>query len=287
MSIVDRLVSLHLAIFKGYRLLEKIAEGGMSTIYKAVSRETGEAVAIKILFPRYGKQKNKLQKLFVEKQVEGEMASSLNHPNVMKTFSYGRIRNLYYFVMEFIGGMNLKHIIYNKPEFLRGRKFDVIKQVGQGLNYIHSRGIIHRDMCPKNILVSENGQVKIIDFGLSISKSSRYRGIGERSGTPSYMAPEQIRALEADERTDIYAFGVTMYEILAESPPFGGQDSFARMQQQLSFEAVPLSKRIPDIPLALEGIVSRAMQKEPEDRYKSMNNLLHDFERIEFSESAL
>lgn len=287
MSIIDRLVSFHLAIFKGYRLVEKIAEGGMSTVYRAVSRETSEAVAIKILFSRYGKQKNKLQKLFVEKQVEGEMASSLNHPNVMKTYSYGRMRDRYYFVMEFIDGANLKHIIYNKPEFLRGRKIDIIKQVGDGLNYIHSRGIIHRDMCPKNILISENGQVKIIDFGLSISMSSRYRGIGERAGTPSYMAPEQIRALESDERTDVYAFGVTMYEILAESPPFGGQDSFARMQQQLSFEAVPLRKRIPDIPLALEAIVARAMQKEPGNRYKSINDLLHDFEKTEFSESAL
>ena len=286
MSIIEGILNWVPGRIGGYKLLEVIAAGGMSTIYTAISRKK-EIVAIKILFPHFAEQKDRLQKLFAEKYVEGEIASSLNHPNVVQTYSYGRIRHRYYFVMEYINGPNLKDMINKQQEVLRGHKLDIIKQIAEGLKYIHSQGIIHRDICPKNILISQNRDTKIIDFGLAISKSSRFKGHGVRSGTPSYMAPEQIRALESDERTDIYSFGVTMYEVLAGKPPFGGEDDFARMQQHLVFEPVPLRKRIPDIPGAIEEIVSRAMQKEPSHRYKSMDSLLNDFEKVDFAETSL
>lgn len=287
MSIFDKLLNWHLWTIKGYKLTEEIARGGMSTIYKATRRGTHEIIAIKILFPHFAKQKARVEKLFEEKQIEGEMTTNLEHPNVVKTFSYGKLRGRYYFVMEFVNGLNLKDAIYQEPEQIRGRKLDIIKQTAHGLKYIHSCGIIHRDMCPRNILLSENGEVKIIDFGVAISKTSRYTGLGERSGTPSYMAPEQIRALEADERTDIYSLGVMIYELLAEKTPFGGGDSFARMQHHLSSTAVPLSKRMPDIPPALEEIVSRAMQKQAKDRYKSMDDFLKDLDKVEFKGNPL
>jgi serine/threonine-protein kinase len=281
MSIVDTFLNWHLWAVKGYRLRGKIASGGMSTIYKAASRATHETVAIKILFPHYAKHRAMLQKLFKENQVEGEIASNLQHRNVVRTYSFGRIKDRCYFVMEYVDGMNLNRIIYYKSELLRSHRLDIIKQAADGLNYIHSQGIIHRDFCPKNILLSRDGEVKIIDFGLAVSKTSRFKGLGERSGTPSYMAPEQIRALEADERTDIYGFGVSIYEMFAGRPPFAGEDSFARMQHHLSSEPVPLSKRVPDIQPAVEEIVSRAMQKDPGDRYKSMDELLKDLREIE------
>jgi serine/threonine-protein kinase len=269
----------------GYKLLQEIAEGGMSTIYKAISPRTQEVVAVKILFPHYAKHKRRLQSLFREKQMEGEIASNLNYPHVIRTYSYGKIGNRYYFVMEYINGVNLKDMIYFGKENSRNRKLDIIKQAAKGLSYIHSHGIIHRDICPKNILLSEKDGVKIIDFGLAIPKSSGYRVFWGRAGTPSYMSPEQIRALEPDERTDIYSFGVTMYEVLAGKPPFRGEDNFAKMQQHLASEPVPLSKRIPDIPIALEEIVSKAMQKEPTDRYRSIDDLLDDLEKIDFREN--
>ncbi len=287
MSIIEQLLSWRPGTIGGYKILQEIAEGGMSTIYKAISPRTQEVVAIKILFPHYARHKRWLQNLFREKQMEGEIASSMNYPNVIRTHSYGKTGNRYYFVMEYINGSNLKDMIYFRGKNLRGHKLDIIKQVAKGLSYIHSCGIIHRDICPKNILVSEKANVKIIDFGLAILKSGGHRTSWVRSGTPSYMSPEQIRALEPDERTDIYSFGVTMYELLAEKPPFRGEDDFARMQQHLVFEPVPLSKKILDIPPVLEKIVSRAMQKEPVDRYRSMDDLLDDLEKVDFRESSL
>ena len=269
----------------GYKLMEEIAEGGMSTIYKATSPKTQEIVAIKMLFPHYTKHKERMQRLFMEKQVEGELASNLSHPNVIQTLSYGRIRDRYYFIMEYIGGTNLKYLISRRYRSLEENKLDIIKQAARGLSYIHSCGIIHRDICPKNILISKERNVKIIDFGLAISKTNRYKGLGERAGTPSYMAPEQVRALEPDERTDIYNFGVTMYELFAGKAPFIGEDNFSRMQQNLIFEPVPLGRKVPDIPSALEEIVSKAMQKEPIDRYKSMEELINDLDRVDFKEN--
>lgn len=133
--------------------------------------------------------------------------------------------------MEYVNGANLKDMIHLHRERLKGHKVDIIRQMAQGLNYIHSQGIIHRDICPKNILVSENKDIKIIDFGLAISTSGRYKGLGVRSGTPSYMAPEQIRALEK--------------------------------------------------------IVSRAMQKEPKHRYRSMYDLINDLEKLDVAEGSL
>ena len=286
MSIIDRIFESRPKTIGRYKVLEEIAEGGMSTVYKAMSPEK-KIVAIKVLFPRFTEQKNRLQELFADKQVEGEMASSLNHPNVIQTYSYEKTKSEYYFIMEYINGPNLKDMIKEQKEILRGHKLDIIKQTAQGLDYIHARGIVHRDICPKNILLSENGNAKIIDFSLAISKSDRYKGLGRRSGTPSYMAPEQIRALESDQTTDIYSFGVTMYEILSGKPPLGGEDDFAKMQQHLVFEPVPLSNRIPDIPPAIDQIVSRAMRKEPTGRYKSMYTLLNDLEKVDLPGGSL
>lgn len=285
MSIIQQILNWRPGNISGYRLLGKIAEGGMSTVYKATSSAAHEIIAIKVLFPRYSRHKQKLKKIFMEKQVEGEMAISLNHPNIIRTYSYGKKIKYYYFIMEYINGLNLKDMIYQRRALLKKRRLDIMKQVAQGLNYLHTCGIIHRDMCPKNILIPDEGNVKIIDFGLSISRSSKYKGLGERSGTPSYMAPEQIRALEADVRTDIYSFGVTMYEMLAGKQPFDGADDYARMQQHLTAEPVPLNKVVSDIPPALVEIVSRAMQKDPADRYKSIRELLYALEKVHFDGS--
>ncbi len=273
---IKRLLKWYLKGFREYRLLSEISEGGMSTVYKAVSRVTGEIVAVKILFPKYADKRMALEKLFDEKHVEGDIAVSLIHPNVIRTYSYGRARDQYYFVMEYIRGPNLKNVIYKQPDFLKGRKSDTIIQTAGALRYIHSKGIIHRDVCSKNILLTAEGRVKLIDFGLAVTKSGSFRRIGERSGTPSYMAPEQVRAHEPDERTDIYSFGIVMYEILAGEAPFSGDNMYSRMQNHLNVSPVKLHKRSPDISPALARIVAKAMQKDPSDRYDSVDSLIFD-----------
>ncbi len=277
---IKRVMKWYFRGFREYRLLSEISEGGMSTVYKAWSRVTGEIVAIKILFPKYADKRLMLEKLFEEKHVEGDIAASLFHPNVIRTYSYGRVQNQYYFVMEYIKGPNLKNAIYKQPDLLKDKKADIILQIAKALRYIHKRGIIHRDVCSKNILLTEKGRVKLIDFGLAVTKSGKYRALGERSGTPSYMAPEQIRALEPDERTDIYSLGIVMYEILAGEAPFSGESDYSRMQSHLNASPLKLSGRASEIHPEIARIVEKAMQKNPSDRYDSADSLIFDLNGV-------
>ena len=277
---IKRVIKWYLRGFREYRLLSEISEGGMSTVYKALSRVTGEIVAIKILFPKYADKRLMLEKLFEEKHVEGDIAASLVHPNVIRTYSYGRVRDQYYFVMEYIKGPNLKNAIYRQEDLLQGKKSDIILQIAKALRYIHRRGIIHRDVCSKNILLTGEGRVKLIDFGLAVTRSGKYRLLGERSGTPSYMAPEQIRALEPDERTDIYSLGIVMYEILAGEAPFSGDSDYSRMQNHLNVAPLKLSDRAPQINPEIAKIVEKAMQKDPSNRYDSVEGLIFDLNGV-------
>ncbi len=275
--------SLYKLYFKGfreYRLLSEIDAGGMSTVHKAVSRVSGEIVAIKLLFPGYADQRAVLEKLLEEKHVEGDIAASLVHPGIIRTYSHGRLHDRYYFVMEYIQGTNLKQAIRKHHVFLKNKELGIIFQIANALRYIHRRGIIHRDVCSKNVLLAEDGRVKLIDFGLAVTKSGVYRQLGERSGTPSYMSPEQIRGQETDERTDIYSFGILMYEILSGKKPFFGGTSYSKMQDNLNFIPTELSATVKEIHPDLVNVVSKAMQKVPADRYGSVDELISDLEFI-------
>ena len=268
-----------------YRILSEISEGGMSKVYKALSRLTGDIAAIKILFPRCTQKRRFLEKAFREKHVESDIVASLIHPAVIRTYSCGRVKNQDFFVMEYVDGPNMKNVIYSQPELLEENKTKIILQIADGLRYIHSKGIIHRDICPKNILLTPGGQVKIIDFGLAVAEYGKYRAQGERSGTPSYMAPEQIRSFEPDARADIYSFGVTMYEILAGKALFSGGDDNLRMQNHLNADGTALHKTVPGISEWLAMIIQKCIQKNPADRYDSMDSLAADLNSV-FSEEA-
>ena len=259
-----------------YRFLSDISRGGMSRVYRVSSKLTGEILAVKILFPAYAARRNHVEKIFQEKQVEGDIAISLSHPNIIRTYSSGRFKDRYYFAMEYIKGPNIRQAIYKQPFLLKNRKSEIILQIAEGLNHLHSKGIIHRDICSKNVLLSPDGGAKIIDFGLSVLKRGNYRAEGERSGTPSYMAPEQIRGEEFDERTDIYSLGVTMYEILAERTPFAGSDNYSKMQNHLNHVPALLSRHVPGISKELAMIAGKAMEKNPDDRYPSAYSLILD-----------
>ncbi len=259
-----------------YEILSQLSEGGMSTIYRARCRLTGETVALKVLFAEHSARRDGFDKLFSEKQVEGDIASSFNHPNVVKTYSYGRAKNKYFFAMEYVRAPHLKHAVYQSPFLVKGKELKIISQTADAIAYIHSRGVIHRDICSKNILVDDNGKVKLIDFGLAFAKSGSHRSAGERSGTPSYMAPEQVLALNTDERTDIFSFGIVMYEILSGNMPFPGSDKYSRMHNRINFNPVDIKSRVPGIDPRLAVIVNKSIQKDPCDRYQSMENLIYD-----------
>ncbi len=262
--------------YGGYELLEEVSKGGMSVIWKAQHPETGEIRAVKILTPESVGLIDQFRRMFDTE--EGAVALRLNHPNVIRTYQYGRGRDdQYYIVMEYVDGPNLEMLVSVGSERIEGRRMQLVEQMGSGLRYIHNQGLIHRDFCPKNVLYASDGVIKIIDFGLAVPAQVKHRTAVSRAGTPSYMAPEQVRSQAVDERADIYAFGVSAFEVLTGERPFPrARTRHRRMWEHLNVEPRLLREVRPDMPEALEKVVRKCIEKDKHLRYKSMDAVMRD-----------
>lgn len=262
-----------------YEPIELIATGGMSEVWKARDKETNGICALKYLEAESVELRHKFQKIFSAD--EGQIALQMDHPNVVHTFDYGSDDDKYYIVMEFIDGPSLTQLIVQRDERVTGdKRFEVMLQAGRGLTYIHKQGLIHRDFCPKNILYDNDGTAKIIDFGLSIPAASRPRKLVDMSGTASYMAPEQIRRQNLDARTDIYAFGVSAFEILTGERPFPvTSNREKKLQYHLNVEPKHVREIDDSLPEALDEVVAKCIEKDPDSRYNSMTEVMRDLQR--------
>jgi serine/threonine protein kinase len=271
---LDFLYSLRKHPYGGYKLVGEIGHGGMSVIWKARQPQTGRICAVKVLKPESVEVMDRFKDVFEAE--EGQIALRMDHPNVIKTFEYGRGReNEYYIVMEYVDGPNLETLIAVASPRWRENRFDLVRQVSAGLRYIHEQGLIHRDFCPKNVLYGQDGRAKIIDFGLTIPASVKARSNVARAGTASYMAPEQVRGQTVDERTDIYAFGVSVFEILTGRRPFPpSADRSKRMQDHLNVNPLRLRRVEPGLPERLELVVEKCIAKNKDLRYKSMADVM-------------
>ncbi len=262
--------------YGGYELIEEIARGGMSRIWKARHPETGEICALKVLTSESVETQERFRSQF--ETGEGEIALRLNHPNVIRTFDYGRERKgEYYICMEFVDGPNLGTLTATGSDRVSQNRFRLIMQLGAGLRYIHGMGLIHRDFCPKNVLLTEDGVPKIIDFGLTIPAQLKHRATVTRAGTASYMAPEQVRNLNVDERTDIYAYGVSIFEIITFRHPFPTASTRRRrMEHHLNARPLHLSRFDADLPQELDDVIQKCIAKDRDMRYKSMDEVMKD-----------
>lgn len=263
-----------------YQLDRVIATGGMSVVLHGRRLSDGIEVALKLLTPECAAVTEYLEKLF-QRGSEGEVAAQLHHRNVVRTLDYGTRRGQYYIVMEFIDGPNLSQLIRAGDERWKRHRNQLLLAVGRGLTYIHQNNLIHRDFCPKNILLSSDIVPKIIDFGLAIPRSFKADWKFDRSGTPSYMAPEQVRGQQVDFRTDIYAFGVTAYEILTGERPYPyARTRMGKMQPHLNIEPPGPRRYDRNIPVPLEFILMKAIEKTKGKRYQTMDALMRDMQHV-------
>ena len=269
--VIDRILkaSEH---YRDYAFVEEIGEGGMSHVYLIRRPSDGAPVALKVLKSDALPDPEKMARL--ARRSEGEIATALRHENVVHTYEYGKCGEHCYIVMEYIDGPNLRNVVLEgaQPEL---QKMDVTVQIGRGLEHIHSRGLVHRDICPKNILLTQDGTAKIIDFGLTIMANEKRRHLWERSGTPSYMAPEQIRGSPGDCRSDIYAFGMSAYEILTGRRPFEGHSRRTKMQGHLNAAVPRPSQFNKDIPPEVEDVIMASLSKSPDQRPQSMTAVVN------------
>ncbi|MDZ7344840.1 MAG: protein kinase, partial [candidate division KSB1 bacterium] len=260
-----------------YKVLAKLGEGGMGVVYKAEDTKLERIVAIKFL-PHHIASHAKERERF---KIEAKAAAALNHSNIATIYAIEEVEGEMFMVMEFIEGQELRKLLIDNGQLSIDNCLAYATQIAEGLKAAHAKGITHRDIKSSNIMVTESGQVKIMDFGLAkIGVGVHLTKSGTTVGTAAYMSPEQARGEEVDQRTDIWAFGVVLYEMLAGRLPFQGFYEAAMIYSMLNEEPAPLSSLRAEVPMELERLVSRALAKKAQDRYQTMVDLSAELKRI-------
>jgi serine/threonine-protein kinase len=258
-----------------YRLTDVLARSGMATIFKAVDEESGVAVALKVPHPQF-----ESDVVFSERfRREEEVGQRLNHPNVVRVLT-PKVKSRIYMAMEFVEGTSLRAAMGKTP-LPTGRALSIAKQLCSALHYLHLEGVVHRDIKPENVLLVAGDQVKVLDLGIALFASERrmtWAGLSNAIGTPDYMAPEQIRGRRGDMRTDIYAVGTMLYEMLTANLPWDSSNPRALLKAKAEEEPRSPAYFIPGFDTHLEAIILKAIARDPRDRYPSAKHLLADLE---------
>lgn len=257
-----------------YEVRERIGTGGMAEVYRGKDQKLNRFVAIKVLKKEYREDE-----VFVRKfRAEAQSAAGLMNPNIVNVYDVGEDRGLYYIIMELVEGITLKDYIEKKDGLSAKETISISIQICNGVEAAHSHHIIHRDIKPQNIMISKEGKVKVMDFGIARVASSTTVS-SNAMGSVHYTSPEQARGGFSDEKSDIYSVGITMYEMVTGRVPFDGESTVTIAIKHLQEEITPPSVYVPDIPYSLEQIILKCTQKNADKRYPNATLLIMDLKR--------
>ncbi len=266
-----------------YKILAKLGEGGMGEVYLAEDTELDRKVALKFL-PSHLTADPDIETRFKR---EAKAAAALNHPNIITVYEVGEYQGRAYIAMEYVEGHSLKDLIAKKTLAIN-QVIDIALQICEGLNTAHQAGITHRDIKPANILVAKEGRVKILDFGLAKLKGvTQLTSKDATLGTLHYMSPEQYQSAEVDQRTDIWSFGVVLYEMITGQLPFQGEYQAAIFYAVMNVTPEPLARYKAEVSEDLQRIVDKALDKDLATRYQHIDDLLTDLKRERKSSTLL
>jgi serine/threonine-protein kinase len=253
-----------------YRLVEEIARGGMARVWAAEDPVLRRRVAVKILDPTLADDEHVRQRF----RHEAIAAAGLGHPGIVSTYDTGEDDGVAYIVMELVGGTTLRRLLDERGRLDIGEVADIGAQVADALTHAHSRGLIHRDVKPGNVLVEPDGRVKVTDFGIAkAAGTSELTRAGAVVGTARYLAPEQVEGGPVDARTDVYALGLVLYEMLSGQTPFDGDNEIANAVARLRATPVPVGIARPEVPRAVQEVVARCLARDPADRPASASEV--------------
>jgi serine/threonine-protein kinase len=259
-----------------YRIENLVARSGMASIFRGTDLRTGQPVAIKIPHPEMEAD----VVLFDRFKREKEIGQKLNHPHVMRVMPDDGQSQIY-MVMEWVEGRLLRQILMEQKKLPVERAIGITVRVAKALDYIHSHGVVHRDLKPENIMVDSEDNIKLIDFGIAGHEGSRrltFAKLSQVMGTPDYISPEQVKGKRGDGRSDIYALGVMLYEMLTGKVPFQGPNAFAIMNDRLLNSPIPPREIDPALSPELQEIIYRALERDPANRYATAHEMAWDLE---------
>ena len=271
-------------IFAGrYLVIEEIGQGGMGRIYKVLDKEINERVSLKLIKPEIAANREVIERF----QNEIRITRKISHKNICRMYHLSREKDTYYITMEYVSGENLKSMIRMTKQMSVETALDIGQQVCQGLAEAHRLGVIHRDLKPQNIMIDEDGNVRILDFG--IARSLETKGAttpGMMIGTPEYMSPEQVDSGEVDQRTDIYSLGLLLYEMLTGRPPFEGENSLNVIYKQKHEAPRDPRSLNPEVSASFSRVILKCLEKQKELRYQTAEELLADLRSLEQEHAA-
>jgi len=257
-----------------YKIIEKLGEGGMGVVYRAEDTKLKRTVALKFLPDRVNKDTTAKERFLQEAQA----AAALNHPNICTIHGVEDVDGSLFIVMEYIEGGTLREKI---PFAKIDDAITIAAHIGEALQEAHSKGIVHRDIKADNIMLTSKGQAKVMDFGLAKLKGAlKLTRTSSTVGTLGYMAPEQIQGGEVDHRSDIFSFGVLLFEMLTGKLPFRGEHEAAMVYSIVNEEPTPIQNYLPETSSEFQHIFNRALEKDPEERYQSVHDVVIDLRRL-------
>jgi serine/threonine-protein kinase len=257
-----------------FTLDDLLARSGMASIFKATDRETGETVALKI--PHMHLESDVV---FYERfKREEKIGQRLDHPGIIRVRT-PHAKSRMYIAMEFVDGRSLRAVLSEEKRLPTERALGITRQLAEAVAYLHAQGVVHRDLKPENVLVSGDGKVKILDFGIALDESARrltWFKLSTAMGTPDYMAPEQIGGRRGDVRTDVYALGTILFELLTGHLPYSAPNPHALVRAKTSDEPRAPSYFLPNLDPGVEAVVMKAIERAPRDRYQTMAEMIAD-----------
>jgi beta-lactam-binding protein with PASTA domain/predicted Ser/Thr protein kinase len=259
-----------------YEIDQLLGQGGMARVFRGTDSVLGRIVAVKVLSPQYAGDDQFVSRF----RREAQAAAGLNHPNIVSVYDTGSQGDVHYIVMEYVEGRTLRDVIRQEGPLLPERASEIGQAVARALAAAHHAGLVHRDIKPGNIMLTRDGEVKVMDFGIArTSTGDTLTQTAAVLGTASYLSPEQAQGETVDARSDIYSLGCVLYEMTTGRPPFTGDSPVAIAYKHVREDPVPPARINDDVPSSLEAVVMKAMAKNPENRYQTADELREDLER--------
>ena len=259
-----------------YEVEQLLGQGGMARVFRGKDRVLNRTVAVKVLSPQFASDDQFVARF----RREAQAAAALNHPNIVSVYDTGDQGDVHYIVMEYVEGRTLRDVIRQEGPILPERASEIGQAVARALSSAHEAGLVHRDIKPGNIMLTREGEVKVMDFGIArTSTGDTLTQTAAVLGTASYLSPEQAQGTTVDARSDIYSLGCVLYEMLTGRAPFTGDSPVAIAYKHVREDPVPPGRLNPDVPSSLDAVVMKAMAKNPDNRYQTADELRQDLER--------